>query len=650
MRKGVLLLVCVLLLALIISSINAELSIQGPSAQKLNVGDEITISGYLIEQHDILGFLLFQQSCNGQSQQLAKKSISIKKNVKKDFSEKLAITQTASDPCKIVVILESNNVEIEKAETNLFEVSDLLKTTFSIDKSSLQLGETASLTAEVFGADSTPVDGSAKIFLSQGTTVVFQDVQTFTDGKLSYTLPTDNLPAGTYSLSIQISDSFGNTASIDGGNIILSSIVNITISTDKNHYFPGTRVHISGEATTSTGKLSGTATLTFQNTTKETDISNGGFSFLIELDSRIPSGTIEFQVQGEDDHGNIGFASSSIIVDPIPTKLEVTADSSEYQSGSLVTITPSLYDQASSLMPSIITITVTSPERKRILAQTSESGTQITLQLEEKAPPGTYKIVAESQGLEDTSIFDVAHLQQIFSKIENLTLIMTNAGNEFFHGTLKVELLGQNKKYITLQKLKLDVNEFYTLLLSKIAPPGSYDVAVDDKVIGSITIPTIVKSQGFSKAWLPFAVAFLLAVILLLLKIPWKRNPHKRFAPHKPRDASSFISKQSSRGFTPWKPSSDKKDWRAAGSIHFRDNIKMQFSPKKSDDIYVYELPKKKERSFVATPPKTQETSFWGSWTNPSNSSSDNSYQQSSYSQPEKKEPEIKKGLFDMFN
>jgi hypothetical protein len=106
-KKGWLLVVFALFFVTSFEIAMADIVVNGPDAGSVNIGDEITISGYSIREGDTLGLLKFKLNCGGSESVLLIKSISLKTGIKKDFTEVLAITSSAEGSCSVNVELES---------------------------------------------------------------------------------------------------------------------------------------------------------------------------------------------------------------------------------------------------------------------------------------------------------------------------------------------------------------------------------------------------------------------------------------------------------------------------------------------------------------------------------------------------------------
>ena len=115
LKRGSIGLFFVISLLVSIGAVNADIIVNGPDQTAVNIGDDIAISGYVIRDDDVLGLLKFDLVCGGQKNVLMVKSISLKANEKKDFSDhtalKLLLVGEHPEPLETMAILEAFKAE-----------------------------------------------------------------------------------------------------------------------------------------------------------------------------------------------------------------------------------------------------------------------------------------------------------------------------------------------------------------------------------------------------------------------------------------------------------------------------------------------------------------------------------------------------------
>ena len=105
--------VMLLLFLLIIPVVSAEIIVDGPPNTIYNLGDSISISGYVLRPETALGLFSLTLVCD-QNLQLLARTISIESNEKILFLESLAIPPITGDNCIIEAKLEIGGEDIER--------------------------------------------------------------------------------------------------------------------------------------------------------------------------------------------------------------------------------------------------------------------------------------------------------------------------------------------------------------------------------------------------------------------------------------------------------------------------------------------------------------------------------------------------------
>ncbi len=638
----------------------AELSLQGPGKSIMNIGDEITVSGYMQRDTNTIATFKLMLSCTTELQLLAK-SISLQANVRKEFSEDLVIPTYKDGACVIRAVLEAQSTIIDQASSPVFTISRDLSGTFTLNKDTIKRGDTLTIQGTITKLDNTPMSGIATLKFRQGETEVFIDTASITNGQLSYTFVSSNTPSGTYTIDITPQDVFGNTKTFTAGSFTISGEILIFAEPDKLHYHPGERVKIEGEATILDQPVKkATLLLTLKENKAEDDVSNGKFSKAIQIPYTITSGTQTMTIDIEDPDGNRGSLPLSIIVDPSPTKLDFTQEKESYLPGEIVSIVPVLLDQAGEVIDTEIGIIIATPKGKELFTDTIQSNSGYEFQLAENALPGAWKVKLFAMEMEHEGAILIGEQIKLNYLILNNTLYITNKGNVRFSNPLKVEYKSLEKKFTLVKEFAIDANETVSLNLAKGVEPGIYDVYIDNKVFEDIPIT----KTGLSTEERVVAVLALIALMIFMAllwyvggwihhrrKHPFKKkeiwHDKKVIAAHHPRDDTEHVKlfKQ-----------------KMASSMESQKQ-KMRFKVRKSKegDEYIYELPTKKERVQPQKEPSYPSWDLGRSTEPPGWRESDDqqerkepsySFVETSAEQEEKKEDvtEKKKGLFNMFD
>jgi hypothetical protein len=685
MQREVLFFLVILNVLLVLPSISAEMSLQGPGKSTLNIGDSAVMSGYIIPTQDIVANLKFVLSC-ATDQQLLVKSLSLKQNTKKDFAETLLIPSYAEGTCVIKAIVDSSGKILEQATSPSFTISKDLTATFTLNKEEIKLGDPVLLTGSLTKLDGTPLNGVATIYFKQAGTDIFVDTVQIKNGQLKYTYLTKENPAGQYTIDVQIQDVYGNVKTFQAATFAIIGNILVFAESDKLHYIPGKKTKITGEATILDQPLkTGTATITLGETESQATVSNGKFSKTLEIPATMSSGTHQVIISIEDEFGNRGSAEVSIIIDPQSNDLELVTAQEAYQPGTTITITPVLKDQAGAVIDTDIGVVITNPKGKEVFSNTIRSNAPYEVHLEEQALPGTWNVHLFALGKKEDIPLFVEEKIILDYLIDNQTLFITNRGNIRFVGPVKVEYTGLDQVFTLVQESAINPAETSTLDLTKGIVPGTYDITVNDKVFEDI----VITEDSLTKEEIMIIILAIIAAVLLIALFlyirNWRRHTNRFYTPgskvvsaHHPRSDDDHVSMFKQKMAT------------EVESTRPKTNIKVKHGS--SGDYYIYDIPQKKERSERERPPRERWTSSeeppgWrepDSWSRGrhkeqryrdytySNSSyrqeesspvyRESSYQEPSYQELEPKfkhyepptqpqeQPKEKKGLFNMFS
>ena len=121
----------ILILLILIPAVSATINIEGPGRSVYNLGDEISVKGYILRDEDMFGFLRISLDCENDVPILTR-SISLEKDTKRDFSENFIIPFFIPGDCTLKVSLESAGSIIEQAKSNEFIISKELEGNFKI--------------------------------------------------------------------------------------------------------------------------------------------------------------------------------------------------------------------------------------------------------------------------------------------------------------------------------------------------------------------------------------------------------------------------------------------------------------------------------------------------------------------------------------
>ncbi|MBS3144744.1 hypothetical protein J4208_04120 [Candidatus Woesearchaeota archaeon] len=592
------------LFILFLPSALAQVTVSGPEQTLVNFGDAITLTGSILQSTDMNGFLKFELNC-GETDLLATKSLSLRTNTAKEFTETLTIPQTLTGSCTVHTFFEENGNTVDETESSTFTVSDALNAPIIMNKESVQLGDSVSLSGTITKMNGETIEGIGKIAFKQGKNVVIQDTVKITKGKFSYTYETEDNPAGTYEVQVEVTDVNNNKQIVTFPNFVILGNVGLTITLNKNEFLPGDKVKIDGTARTGDSRITkGTAYITLDGQREETTIILGLLKHTLTLPIDIKTGEHTLTINVEDVHGNKETQQFAITILAVPTRLEVLTNQESFMPEQQVALTPTLYDQGNDVIATAIEVNVFDAERDIVFTDTIQSTEQTLFTLPRSAAPGFWKIKASAMDVETLISFQVQEFKVLEITQQESTLYFSNTGNVPIKEVLTLTITdGIDKTRTKDKKVSLAVGESKNYDIAYLVGKGIYTVQVGDQTFENITVE--------KRKWnfLPL-IAIILGVIIIyfLIKLVVNRKPlrHKihhdqqkhHLQPHHPQKMQEQqpIVRQRSQE---WYEEKLKRDLAERMEAQKK---KVTFSFKKRKDEYVASLKNKKKSADMSRP------------------------------------------------
>ena len=502
---------------LIIPSVNALISLDGPDKTTYNLGDRVLVKGYITEEEDFYGLFNLIFDCENDLQVLVR-FISLKKNEKQEFDENLPVPFFLGSECSIKATLVVNNTISEEVKSPIFKMTKELKGSFELKSNRLQVGKQLELSGNVFRLDGSNVDGYATIYFNQAGTTFFMDTAPVTKGYLQYVHETSQNPAGEYTIDVDIIDDRGNQFKFLAANFTLIDIIAVSADTSKQNVYPGDEIEVFGIAKTITGEDVPDAEvyINFEGQTYKTILKRGKFSNKIEMPDDISAGEHTISVEIKDSLGNRGATDIKVTAEVVPKGLELNIQGDNLLPEESLTITPSLVDQAGDLINEEASIEVFDSNGNKIFQDVAVTNSAFTITLPKQAKPGNWKVQSFASGFKIEKTFYVRELSQLDFYVQGQDLYAINIGNVPYDKPLKITLKDVGQESNIVKKLNLDVNETTSIDLTESALTGTFDVYVEDKVFEDITIITTEKPFNFDIVYY-IAIAFVIILIIYLI-------------------------------------------------------------------------------------------------------------------------------------
>jgi len=260
--------------------------------------------------------------------------------------------------------------------------------------------------------------------------------------------------------------------------------IEIELDVKKTEFNPGETVLIEGLARKGNEKfvngvldLSLMLTNSSENKTYQGVINEGIFSISFDLPRDIAAGeyTLRLNAYEKDPLEKItnkGFANTNILVNQIPTSLEIVFEDQEGTPGENLKVKAILHDQTGEKMDAKAIISIKNGDNK-ILEQTEKSTDEfLEFPILYNEPPQKWTVVAISTKLSNEVIFKIKEKESVKVDLINNTIILTNTGNVPYNKLVLVKI-GEESMNINAS-LEVDEVKKYTLS----APDGEYYIEV----------------------------------------------------------------------------------------------------------------------------------------------------------------------------
>lgn len=483
MKKGLLI---ILLICLLLPVATANIDIDGPTQSKFNVGDKISVSGSILEDEDISGYMQLTIVCYDQEFPLQRVPIEISSGEKVFFSAlnlpNILVTSSMEGYCHIQAeLIVSNNV-VEDEVSSSFEVVRDMEGSFDVSDSLFQLGDTMSFTGKVEKMDGSNVDGSAEIYFEQDNIEYLVDSVPVTGGYINYDYSFVGGYPDKYSINLVVRDYYGNVQSFsNAGSFELMDDLYVYVESDKESLLPGETLTVSGEVQTAQQDeiSTGSVVISFGDNLYSTSLSAGAYSYSFVVPKDIESGDHKVEIEVEDGYGNSGLTYKTVEVEPLATRIEVKISNSSFMPQDTVEVKVGLYDQADELMEGLVNLVVYDSGEDIVSTRNVESGEELLYEIPQFGEPGLWRAIVTLEELSDEDSFTVSTFSDLEIYMEGEILYIRNIGNTKYTDDIELEVEGEDGATYKIKRTKnLAANETMIINLAEEIPSGSYSVGL----------------------------------------------------------------------------------------------------------------------------------------------------------------------------
>ena len=286
----------------------------------------------------------------------------------------------------------------------------------------------------------------------------------------------------------------------------ISDYLEIKMDEDKKEFNPGESIIIQGSAIKENGKdvngfidaeiiMAGNESS--ENIMQPGTINNGFFLLDIPVpsDTKASSYLVKLNAYEKDSQGDItnnGFVDYNIVINQVPTNLELIIENQEIEPGTNLILKTVLHDQTGESIESNSVIII-KDNSNLVMEQTDlANGESLEYFIKYNKVPAEWKIFAESNGLVTESTFTILEKAEIRVDIINKTVVITNIGNIIYNKTVLVKVDDESLNIDV--NLRIDESQKYVLK----APDGEYLIEVITEEGNELSEMTMLTGKAIS--------------------------------------------------------------------------------------------------------------------------------------------------------
>ncbi|MBT4174352.1 hypothetical protein HOC80_04115 [archaeon] len=509
MKKGLLI---ILIICLLIPAASATIDIDGPAQSRYNVGDTVTISGSILEDEDLSGYLQLTVECYDVDFPLQRIPFDLISGERVYLSSlnlpNIIITSSMDGYChvKAQTIVSSNVIDEETSSS--FEVVKDMEGTFDVSDTLFQLGDTLSMEGRIEKLDGTKISGSAEIYFEQDGIEYLVDAVAVIDGYLNYEYQFVAGYPGDYDINLLVRDYYGNMQVFSNvGSFDLIDDLYVTMDASADSFLPGDDIIVTGEVKTAqkTSVSSASVSIEFGDELYSASLVDSEFTYAFVVSDDIESGDHKLTVTVKDSYDNEGSSYKTVEVDPLASSVDVELNNYTLYPEEDLEIVASLYDQAGDLMEGLVELEVRDSDLDLISKRDVQSGKGVIYEIPQFGRPGTWEISGSYEDLFDDETLTVDMVSNLEINIENEVLYIRNIGNTRYTDDIELEVESDNAKYMIKRSKNLDVNETLVVDLGEEIPTGVYSLGLPT----GNTINDLVIEDGATRTSMTWVYVFL---------------------------------------------------------------------------------------------------------------------------------------------
>ena len=503
-KKGAFLLLSILIISILSLTVSAEITTTTPLKSEYNLGDTVTVEGYVVAERDASGTLSTKLSCDNYNLENTAE-VALREGEKALLSthalHQFLLTNDQETTCRVIIKFDG-----ETEESKSFTISNELRGIFTLEskEGDYRLGDEFILRGTVFKKSGEDINGDGKVYYSKdGREKELLGEAQINNGKMVYTHRFENLNVGFYSFDVEVTDTTGNTNYLEEvASFRISNDIQLKATALQTTLDPGDEVVINGEIKTNPFSPS-EATIRFKVAEESYSLvpDSKNFQYKFFLPNDMGPGNYAVLVTIADKYGNNGYANAPITIRRVPRSLDVTVNKQTFEPGEKLELQINTLDQIGKAMDEEIKLQIKDPSNNYLFNDEVFGGQSINVEFGRFTIPGFYTITAShtKQDLRFEETVNVIENKQISADYSDNTLYIKNQGNVPYNIPVDIVLVRRDasgnaitgnvvadnddtKYYVIRKEISLKPQEETTINLAEEVPEGEYDIYVDDKI------------------------------------------------------------------------------------------------------------------------------------------------------------------------
>ena len=265
----------------------------------------------------------------------------------------------------------------------------------------------------------------------------------------------------------------------------ISNLINLKIETEQREFNPGESILIEGKATKENGDLvNGFLELEIMADGNNTEnkiyqeiVNNGFFSVNLSMSKETKAGSHLFKINVYEkdpleEITNKGFIDLNILINQIPTSLEIVFENQEVNPGESLRVKSILHDQTGEKIISSVILTIKNQDNEIFEQIEMVTDEFLDFPIIYNEAPAEWSVVSVSNKMTTETSFTIKEKMDVGVEIINKTVILTNRGNVFYNDTLLIKIGNESVNI----DANLEIDEVKKYALS--APNGEYEVEI----------------------------------------------------------------------------------------------------------------------------------------------------------------------------